>query len=887
MDEVKRRGRILLASLFIVSVALLVVARVVGDPVWFKLPVAPGGDGILWQVQTTFLSVGFAGFAIAAQLFAESPLAIGASRRQVLEYIGAGQFVGVGLAANAVIAIETIWLSSGLGVLGAAIGWFVPTVYLLATSTAKLIGLFGHPSLLDEVIRKSLVESLSGRLEKMSNSYTEATKQLNGLSRSSWPRFGLKSTDTLGVPVPRSGVIRAINLRVVDQAYDLLAPRTTEYRATEVVNSDVYTLSRIVLDIEPGDRTRMGEKAFRVITPEAPDQQTKASIIRLLQSSIEFEAPGTVTPDEETDREIANLKDTVGISLRSGAFSTAERAVELLGHVVKGVWAVQLDGLDSSRRSSLVRRDWLFRSIAEVEQDAVLSPRAAGIFVGQAMKRSLASPGAGSTEYVDECLRSFTRIWLDVLQQRPAEFDHLRARIIVCVQNLAAFSSPEHGDLAIRATWAMVELIKLALDVHESKTALRAAEELGGLFDFDRDGTRRSHVRAGQLVLAGWLDYLAGKGDDRDPADANLRALVTPRGSWSEILNARNLVERGETLFSRWDWWETKFSGSSRGQFLELSHYIDCAQLDALAASYGSLPPASDQQTASEYQRLLRVLDERGVDLSLGESELKKNLKDEIVKWKVAEDERLATESVSDTRIDSLRTGLHEALDNGQRLADKVPCVDDIPEHVDVSRPILGMNLRIPKHYLVEKIFNQTYADPAELGRTIARSFTDGEERKIVETLHSLEATSLEPSVRAIREQIDALGDQAAHYVLLTPYRGLMDVDGWYSAEFSGALARVVHIETSALDGEAILFDRRTALISCRRPEEKDGLVPVGNTSIALGVFYDAPDADGPQVRIETGEYFVVWPGDAPRVFRFGVNSVADGGIGKEGKAIA
>ncbi|WP_207549387.1 hypothetical protein, partial [Mycobacteroides chelonae] len=64
-------------------------------------------------MQTTFLSVGFAGFAIAAQLFAESPLAIGASRRQVLEYIGAGQFVGVGLAANAVIAIETIWLSSG------------------------------------------------------------------------------------------------------------------------------------------------------------------------------------------------------------------------------------------------------------------------------------------------------------------------------------------------------------------------------------------------------------------------------------------------------------------------------------------------------------------------------------------------------------------------------------------------------------------------------------------------------------------------------------------------------------------------------------------------------------------------------------------------------
>lgn len=548
--------------------------------------------------------------------------------------------------------------------------------------------------------------------------------------------------------------------------------------------------------------------------------------------------------------------------------------MELLGHVVRGVWLANLDGLVSSRRSSLARRDLLFRSIGEVEQDAVLSPRAAGMFVGQAMKRALEAPRTGSIEYVDECLRSFTRTWLDVLRQGGAEFDQLHGHIVVCVQNLAEYSSPDDREvLSSRATWAMVELVKLALDAHNSKAAVLAAEELDTLFGYsDRDGTRRAHVRAGQLVLAGWLDYLADKGDDRDPADANLRELVTPRGTLAEIFAARNLAERRETPFSRWDLWETKFSGSARAQVLELSHYIDKAQLAALASSYGQLPAASDQEIASEYQRLLRLLNERDDDLGAAASGLKARLSDELAEWDAAENERLAAEPLSDTRVDSLRNALKETVGASQRLADEIPQEDDIPDDADVSRPILGMNFRIPRHYLVDEIFNQTYADPAELGRMIARGFTDGEEHRIVGVLRSLQNGRLEPSVRAIREQIDALDGEAEHYVLLTPYGGLMDLESWYSAEFSETLTRVIHIETSALDDEAILFDLRTTLISCRRPEEKEGLAPIRDTSIALGVFEDVRGGDEPEVRIEVGEYFVVWAGGAPRVFRFGID---------------
>lgn len=876
----KWRDVVFLVCALVLSVALLAVAHYEGDPGWLRqhLPPASGGGGIMWQVQTTFLSVGFAGLAIAAQLFAEAPLAIGASRARVLDYIRAGWFVGVGLVANAVIAIETIWLPSGLGALGIALLWFTPTVVMLVVSTVRLMQLFGRPSLLDEVVRVSLVESLASRLDLVSRKYADARKQLDGLVTSGWSIGSLRPTTvTLRVPVPQVGlVIKAIKPKALRRALDSLGPRAIEAGSAESEGAELYTPPEITLDVEPGDRTRLGETAFRISTSEELDEADQGRLVRLLQSSIEFEPPGTVTPDEETDREIANLKDAIGISLRSGAFATAERALDLLGHVVRGVWMAQPESMDSSHRASFIRRDWLLRSIGEVEQDVLLSPRVAGLFVSAAMTRALEAPRTGSSEYVDECLRSFTRTWVDVLRHEGTEFDPLLGRIITCVQNLAAYSvsaPDQRQDLPARATWAMVELVKLALDAKKPEAAKRTARELSGLFEHSEGGTGRAHVRAGQLVLSGWLDYLSDKADDRDPADAELRAGVTPRGTWAEILAARSLAERGEAPFSRWDWWEMQFSGSAHAQVLELSHYIDRAQLAALAASHGPLPRAGDQETASEYKRFLRLLDEAGKELSTGETTLKLKFADEIAKWDAAEGERLADESLSAARAESLRTALRDTLGARQRLAAEISVVESVPDGADTSRPILGMNFKVSRHYLVEKVFNQTYADPKDLGQMIAQRFAEGEEHKIVGELRSLQEEVLDPTALEIRKRIEALGDDAEHFVLVTPYGGLEDIHEWYSIEFRDVLERVIHVETSVLDTEAILFDRRSTLTSCRVPEAKEGLMPVEGTTIAIGIFEDVHGGDEPQVRIETGEYFVVWAGGDPRIIRFGTPS--------------
>ena len=295
----------------------------------------------------------------------------------------------------------------------------------------------------------------------------------------------------------------------------------------------------------------------------------------------------------------------------------------------------------------------------------------------------------------------------------------------------------------------MVELVKLALDAKKPVEAQIAARELNGLFEYsDRGGSGRSHVRGGQLVLSGWLRYLADKGDERDPASPDLRALATPDGTWAEILSARNLAERGVAPFGRWDLWEMETLASGRAQLLELSHYIDLAELAALASSYGPLPPARDQETASTYERFVGLLASDGPELGTKESDLKRRLAEEVEKWEAAENARLSAEPLSQERIADLQTALRETLDAEQRLASKIPTTAEIPDVADQSLPILGMNFRVSRHYLVDEAFNQTYADPDELGRIIARGFMEAEDEKIVGEILAQQANILDPTPR-------------------------------------------------------------------------------------------------------------------------------------------
>jgi len=873
-----RREVTIVTVALIVSVALLCVFHYVGDPVWVHrhLPPVSGSDAALWQVQTTFLSVGFAGLTIAAQLFAEAPLAIGTSRKRILAYIGASWFVTVGLVANAVMALESIWLPSATGVI-LSFAWFVATAALLLVSTSRLTHLFGHPSRLDEVVRSSLVDTLTDRLDRVTHRYADATKGVSELlaQEESARPFGA-AVSTLNVPVPEPGrVVRSIRSKAVRQASGSLGLRAIGRGSSESAAVDDYAAPRILLDVHPGDRTRLGDTAFRVVTSNGLDPSTAARVVRLLQSSIAVEPREAVTPYEETEREIATLKDAIGTNLRSGALDTAERALELLGHIVRGAWMTELDRGITPPRGSLARGIGLFQAIGEVERDAVLSPQVAHVFISAATVRALEAPATGSPEYVDECLRSFTRQWSDILRQGGPEFEELPVRIVACVRDLIAYSDPSADEpdvLRSRGVWAMAELAKLAVDAGRPDAAGIAAATLRGLLASGPDGPARTEVRAALLVLSAWLGYLAETDDPRSPADPDLEALVRPEGSWPEIFAARDAIDDG-TPFLRWETWDTGGAGPT------LPGFLDRAQLSALVGTTGTLPDAADEETAAEYARLLRLIPESrggpgeagaadGTDAAVGH--LRRSLTEELGEWDAAEDERLAREPVLESRIQALAASLRAALEERGGLAVLLP--DEAGPLVGggEQHPVLGMNVAVPRHFFVDAGNAGGDGDAASLGRMIAGAFTDAEDRRLVDVLRTVEGARLDPAAPSVPEVAELLRAEGEHFVLLTPYGGAGEALRGFPPGLAEALDRLTLVETGALDDGAIVFDRRTTLRCHREPERREGLSPVGGTQLALGVFDDVRDRDGSRVRVQVAELLVAAPGEAPRVFRFG-----------------
>ncbi len=826
---------------------------------------------VLWQVQTTFLSVGFAGLAVAAQLFSENPLAIGASRNHILHYVRAGWFAGVGLAGNVTIGVEALWLSTDIGLVVSTL-WFAFTVGLLAHSYLNLIKLLGTPSVLDEVVSSSLKGAIVRRLASPFSQSSEERIELESLFQVG-PVSGTLGTSrqTLRVPVPRvEQVVKRIRPSVVRRAMMSLDPKPSSDDGPD--QGVAYTKPHFSLLVESGDRTRAGDTAFTVKTAQKLDEETEVELVRLLQSSFEFERPDFVTVYEMTNREISTIKDAISVHLRMGAYSVAERSLELLGRVVREVWLTD-SGTDATRKSSFTRRDWLYRSTAEVEQDALLSRRACEMFVRQATQRTYEAARSGPIEYVEHSLTSFRRIWLQVIRNQNEDFRDIPLGIVSTLRSLTqhgfAINEKDRYELQARGVWAIVDIVKDASDCGDTESASLAAKTLTGLFKFSGSTHAKGQVRAGQLVISAWLEYLQDKKDIRAAHDPGLRALLALHGSPKEIVEARAIADRAASEFSRWDMWEVELSLSGEAQILEFSGYVDAVQVKSLLSTFDSLPSTLEHDVVDDYKRFLRLLQEKPEPKRTPrEEDLMKRLEAAIEEWGSRENDRLSAQELSQERVALLHKGISDELNAGLRIAECIPNLAD-DAHASLQQDsVLGLNFRVSKHFFVDEIFNQTYADPQDLGNTIGRSMVAGEDRKILEQLKAGDSSIHNPTIEAIEGVVRSLGEQAQNYIFAIPFGGL---DGdWYAEDFQESLRELTCIETPVLEEEAILFDSRSSVVSTRAAEPKDGLSRVPDTTVAVGVFEFVGENDEPQVRVEVGEVLALSPGSAPHVHRFG-----------------
>lgn len=834
----------------------------VSGPREFLPELAPTADAgaLLWQVHSTFLSVGFAGLAIATQIFTESPVAIGATRSDVLRHVRIPDFAKIGLASNLLIGAEALWLESDAGLLLVVLACLLPTAAAMVWSYWKMLSLLSSPTQLDARVQATLVETVEARLKSLEAVRAASATELESL-RANGLVDGPTAPGMERVPVflPHSDrVVRRIRSRVVQQAVQSAAAITSTVQDSEAKAQDIVRVE-ISANVELGTRQPSGRAAFWIFIQGTAPAGMVDGIKHILLDALDFEDLGAVTPDEEIAHELGLLRDTLSASLRSGQFNLAERALNMIEAIVRKAWQSPRQPGPISLRLSALRSDWLYRTIAEAELDASLGRRETDLFIDHAMSRTLTSPALASYEHFTLSLASFARIGRLLLEERPPHWPEAWHRLLNGLQNLAEYSfhgEADADDLRTECVWTIVELAKAAIDAENGEAALEAAAFLASIFEHIHGHLRRE-VGAGQLVLRAWTLLLASKGRADWAAWAALQQHLTLTGTYDSQVAARSHTERPSGGRGRWEWWELESDGPAKVTVMEMDSYIDKAVLKSMSASWGPLSPASDEQTASTYRRLLSLAEDTSMTTTPGLDGLIAALRKRIDEWKESQYVQLSQAPLAASRIAEMRESARAVLTGKNRLATLVPALTEIPELVQDDAPILGMNLRVPREYLVEEVFNSTYADPAQIGQSVGRGFIDGEDRKVCALLRSLNP-SPEPLTP---EALSSVLDQAAHTperVLVAPFGG-PNLDHWWTTEVQQALSQITLIESAALEDELLLFSPAD-FESLRQPEAKQGLTSIADTQVALGVFEDVTGMPRPHVRVESGEKFVVWP---------------------------
>lgn len=825
--------------------------------------------GTIWQVQTMFLSFGYAALAIAIQVFSYGSVSIGVSRKQLLKTIKADRFAISGLVANGVLAIKTTLKTVPIDSL-ICLAWLLLTISFLVNSTWKLLKLYSTPAAVDFLARETLKRTIVTRGNKQFERLKKPIHKLRKLNVHTEVTYVWEHRqNSILVPPSLPG-------RVID---------SYQYSAIAELRSDLDDLNErdpkdeleekhqrnpiVIVHALPGMRTHLNRPLITIKIDYETSDEEQVSIIKDWQRTVSYAPPEVVTVDEEIELEAANLYDAISIGLRSGAFSKAQQAIKIL-------WAIAFDisnTYSSTDTEKQPEQDYLlkriFRLIAHAEQNCILSPQAANFFIEHTVSNLSLSRTLKQRNYAEACIHSIIRIWSDITAQpNSKDFETSLHYALTSLRSLTFSRKGDDKELSLRTIWALAEMVKRSLDAKDAQAAIISATALDNFFS-ERTSNEEilDNVTAAKLVLSSWNKYLALKEESCHIENSAFTNAIQPSRSLDRLLRAMMLLEGGETALTTWRFWELKPQNSNVAQPLVFTRYIDETLLECVLKSYGRFLNIENNRIANLYSRMRVLLDSDPFNVHTNSDTRRQHLDERLKEWSIRETKRLAATNLSNERIEKLREELASTLLEEQRISDILPRSSKTPPFDNGNPVIIGTDLLLPRQDLVDGVFNGHSSSISGFGSELAASFCEKENINIITELRSLEGTHHDYSVGSISFQIEELGDEAQYYVLLTSHH-------LWQFEMPGnqkKLKDISHFQLPSMEEDVILFDSRNTLSLYRAPEKKDGLTPIGTSDIALGVFEDVPSDSEPRIRIEAGEYFVLEAGNDPSIHFFDI----------------
>lgn len=847
-------------------------------------PDNPGESlGMMWQVHAAFLGIGFAGLALASQVYSEPPIAPAAARRSLLEHLGLSQIVVHGLAASALMASATFWVPSDAAVVLMFVGFAVPSVLLVADGYHRLGNLYMSPIQVDGLIAEGLEDHAQQIVARLIDQQHDREVRLTQITSARiLTKAPDESADRLDFRVGRSrGAVKDINkevlaesLAIVDKAAaaNVLANSTESSEPTAIGEKGlasclvIRALPHSVLQAHAVTFTLFGAGVNQL------DAGVRSLLGRTLATAVIYQDPGWTDPLTELDRELGGIQDAACEALLGGSLHRGQRALELMDGLTGQIWSQS--GPAVAEEVGDVRA-WLFRPFATVERTTGGDPRAADVLISSATRRTLAAVRADDLNRFVLSLASYLRIWESLLKSAGPGVDDALERILVAMQNVAEYglrgSSVVVDGFRREVAWAFVALARAALDSGHHESARRAANYHRRLFQYSREAApSRLDVLVGRLVLSAWMLRMRDRGK---AVDREMLLEVTSSEARSSVLGALDASGRRNVQIANWHWWESDEALPLESSISRIAEYVDRAA--ALMYIRGSGRPAapSTQQQADDLDRLIerieRINDGELVWLGLADSaggltEVLKGLRDA---WSQQQAEELAGTELSRTRIDVFRSAFAKAMVGPTRLADFFPRAK--PGEVEPQLKNVGFNFLIAKHFFVDAIFDSTYADPEHVGGDLGRVALAAEERFVIDELRGLASLS-QGDLGKFADRLEELtsGRQSGRVIVLLSFAAEVD-DRWWQMQttVSNSSARLVNVDLGEERGsEAIVVDLDSSIRVHRYPELEGTLLLAGESGFGVGVYpYQGQEVE-PVARVEIGEWIGTLPVEEPLV---------------------
>jgi hypothetical protein len=817
-----------------------------------------GALGIIWQVHASFISIGFAGLAIAFQLLVDPPLAAGPARRAVINRIRFTQVVLFSIGADVIAGLAATWLESDLNVAVVFLLILLPSTAAIGYLYANTARIFSNPRQIEQWTFDDLIASakkIAVELADIRARNMELYDKLDGL-----PGFLTSPKDFSGefscdVFPKEAGVVKSVDWSLLNEVSRLAEGSNNQFEGTPLSGiSPTPEGARIRVDFI----ARMGVE----LSPSAPiahimsltslDKWTLKAFREVIDGCLTVRPQKDSYGGQHLQREMEDLQDNLILAIRDGKYSTAKRGYEYYRGIASATrQQIQNETASDEQITNYGEWQWLDRQAWEVNDAAVTAgPRFSIMAIGAALMRCSDSAGDGDLSAFRSSLASYEQIWHASLEKDGGE--GVVGNLLISLQNLTEYvvpskqSSPGSLVNATLDTW--IHLCKGALDADKAQIFRQTIDFHRSLFRFSDTPETLNEVRLGQLILFGW--YLFSRQSKGTPKSIDLDVLLNSQYSGS-IWGALGLsIERESN--GRWSWWEHDWSQPAEMKFHQLSTYVDKAAL-ILLSRYGfgeNIAATSDSYSVAF--RLLQQIEDlaENWNTSYGDkdrlNEVRMTLEGLVKSWNENQSELLWSQPITQERIDRFIVAFDEELGKVESVSYLFQSNSGhiIPEG---KTSILGGRFLVNKEYFVES-GPHVYANPDMLAQQFARSMASGEDKMVVDHLANfglVEDVEFDAAIDRITDWINSTTDPVVFIMgshMIASQLGYFNQEDSSSSPENNVILKMVYSGEDQFN--VMLADRSSAPRIRRWPEEKDGMQPVGSHYVSAGISVVPRDDD-------------------------------------------